>query len=230
MPELASAAEILPGAREFLREHLDGAKAKKPARRYRFEHCLRVASIGRQVAKAEGMDADLLELGCLLHDVGKYDAEKPVDHGRAGALTVLDFLRDAGLPEVQAVELAQGIAMHTDGLCNARGDEQGTRHDRFGRQYLTFDSEPTLLARSIGDCDNIDRFSAYRIYDTLRHFDFLSMASEEQAAWIESYRGQLERELDYECATEAAQEMWVDALDFQQEFFTRLGADVSRAL
>lgn len=53
MLERGTANEILPGAREFLRDHLEGAKVKKPVRRYRFKHCLRAVSRGRQVAEEE---------------------------------------------------------------------------------------------------------------------------------------------------------------------------------
>lgn len=230
MPTLKSAAEILPSAGPFVREYLESTNASDAAKKYRFEHCLRVARIGREVAEAEGMDADLLELGCLLHDVGKFDAEQPVDHGRAGALVAVDFLREAGLPAIQVSELAQGIAMHTDGQWNPRDDEEGTSQNAAGRAYVTFDRQPSLVARSIGECDNVDRFSAYRIYDTMQYVGFLEMSSEEQAAWIASYRENLVRVADLPCSTKTVQRMFTDAVDFQETYFDRLAADVARAL
>lgn len=36
---------------------------------YRLEHTMRVANLGKQIAEAEGMDAEALTIACLLHDV-----------------------------------------------------------------------------------------------------------------------------------------------------------------
>ncbi|MGV9183668.1 HD domain-containing protein [Arcanobacterium canis] len=221
-----SAAEILPIAREFVHDHLSHARAGEYARRYRFEHCLRVARIGREVALKEGLDPDLLELGCLLHDVGKYDAQVPVDHGRAGALIALDFLLDAGLDQSLATELAQGIAMHTDGQWNARNDDHGTPYNAVGREYLRFDGEPTVLAQSIGDCDNIDRFSLYRVADTLRYVRFMEKSTQLQRAWLEENLEHLRFQYEYQCATQSAQDRWVKALDRQIEFYRQLNAEL----
>lgn len=231
----ATAAQLFEPARQFLREHLDSRSDESDYdRRYRFEHCLRVAEIGRQVADAEGLDSDLLALGCLLHDVGKFDAEKPVDHGRAGALIAVDFLRDQGLPEEQVRELGVGIAMHVDDLWQPRDDGEGTGCDRYGRPYFDFNSDPnfgpfdgnpSVLARSISDCDNIDRFGAYRIADTLHYFDFLNKEIPQQRE-IAARLKNVERLYDLECATETAQEMWIDRIDMQAEFYTRLHAEI----
>lgn len=206
-----------------LREHIENLKKRNAfSKRYRIEHCLRVASIGREVAEKAGLDAELLELGCLLHDIGKWDAQKPVDHGRAGALIVKPLLTEAGLDPAEVNELAQGIAMHTDGLWNPRNDKHGTKKSANGERYIVFDTEPSVLARSIGDCDNIDRFSAYRIADTLRHIDFMELSTDKQIAWIESYLSTLRELRRYHCAAEPAQHMWVENLAFQENFFMRL--------
>lgn len=210
-----------------MRAHLGAVKKRSEGtRRYRIEHSLRVAAIGRQVAEATGLDAELLELGCLLHDIGKWDAQKPVDHGRAGALIAEPLLLKAGVDSAEAHELAQGIAMHTDGLWNARPDKQGTKKDSHGTPYITFTSEPTVLARTIGDCDNIDRYSAYRIFDTLQHFTFLELSSEKQKVWLLNYLGTLKELQRYHCSTEAAQKLWIANLAFQNEYFQRLLAEI----
>ena len=81
----------LEQAHEFVREYLmDKGGVPEEIRRYRYHHCLRVAAIGRAVAEAEGLDADRLELACLLHYVGKFDSARPVDHGRTGARRWVD--------------------------------------------------------------------------------------------------------------------------------------------
>ncbi|MCI7552163.1 MAG: HD domain-containing protein [Actinomycetaceae bacterium] len=220
--ELRGAARAELHAHLFSREHV-----KLGSRRYRFEHCLRVAKIGAHVARKEDLDAEELELACLLHDIGKYDAEFPVDHGRAGALIATDVLCGFGLSQAVVGEIAQGIAMHTDGLCNIRADAQGSSRDATGREYMHFDSAPSVLARSVGDCDNIDRFSVYRIYDTLRYFNFLDQSTSEQIDTVNEYLSTLERQREYTCATDYAQKMWIEALDYQKGYFERLLAQIS---
>lgn len=213
-------------AQEFLRSHLAGAHASDAAKRYRFEHSLRVARIGRMVANKAFLDSDLLELGCLLHDIGKFDAEQPVDHGRAGALVVREWFTAEGFSGPAADEVLQGIAMHVDGLFNPREDAQGSAHDAAGRPYMLFDRVPGPVAVSIGDCDNIDRFGSYRIADTLNYVQFMDKSTEEQREFIANYLDNLRGFYDYECSTDAAQKMWIDRLDFQQEYFMRLLSEV----
>ena len=215
----------------FVVEHINGLDGPSEySKRYRIEHCERVARIGVKVARAAGLDELKLEVACLLHDVGKWDAAKPVDHGRAGALLASDFLSEVGpefgLSAEDVTEIAQGIAMHTDGEWHPRTDDQGTDANAAGRPYLRFDSEQSILARSVGDCDNVDRFSVYRIADTLRYWDFMNLPRAEQAERIRDYLQQLEANRGYVCATDACQQLWTEALDFQQDFFTRLAAEV----
>ncbi|WP_124054457.1 HD domain-containing protein [Arcanobacterium ihumii] len=213
--------------RSFLHEALVAnlQQADRPtdrAKRYRIEHCERVAKIGRLVAEVEGMDAELLELGCLVHDIGKWDAEDPVDHGRAGALIAYDLFTEAELPNEICADLAQGIAMHTDGYWNTRTDGEGTGTNIHGKPYIVFAHEPSVLAQSIGDCDNIDRYSTYRICDTLRYVDFLGMDKDSQREWIMNYIDSLHTCRNQKCATEMAQKMWIENLNYQAMFFKRL--------
>lgn len=250
-------SELFSTAREFLHTHFASTSASDRAKRYRYEHCLRVARIGRFVAERAGLDSDALELGCLLHDIGKYDAEIPVDHGRAGALLVQDFLQNAlnapaGFPDKRemddetthdhaehdpadtltspsitadlAAQLIQGVAMHVDGLWNP--SPEGTNQNAAGRAYLHFSTEPTILSRSIGDCDNVDRFSTYRVADTLRYVDFMNLETPAQKEFVDNYLAQLTAEREYQCATPTAQELWTANLDFQEQFFKRLGAEL----
>lgn len=222
--------ELRAAAEKELRCHIGRIKKRSAAsKRYRIEHCLRVATIGRTVALASGLDPELLEIACLLHDIGKWDAQKPVDHGRSGALYAYAFLLKSGIKKSEAREVAQGIAMHTDGLCNPRKDAQGTKKNAEGKAYFIFDSEPSILAQSVGDCDNIDRFSAYRIADTLEHFTFMELSNAKQIAWIKRYLASLKDYRRYVCATDEAQRQWIANLAFQEEFFQHLLGDVQRA-
>ncbi|QJC22590.1 HD domain-containing protein [Arcanobacterium buesumense] len=230
---MISAREAFEPAVEFARHYLlsderivGGKPVSARARRYRFEHSVRVARIGRTVARGGGLDEDLLALGCMLHDVGKFDAQRPVDHGRAGAVVVNDFLRDLGLAQAQRLEIVQGIAMHTDDMWNPRSDGEGTEYRADGRPYLVFDTEPSMLARSIGDCDNIDRFGAYRVADTLHYVDFLSLSTADQRSWLADYVAKLRRLRQQQCHTHTASVLWREALDVQLAFFSRLAAEI----
>lgn len=214
-------------AKKFLWEHLAAAGVSDGATRYRFEHSLRVAKIGRAVAERAFLDVELLELGCLLHDVGKFDAEKGVDHGRAGALVVRNWFDEVGFTGSAADEVVQGIAMHVDGLFDPRDDDQGTGKNSAGIPYLRFDRTPGPVAASISDCDNIDRFSAYRIADTLNYVRFMEKSTDEQREFIEGYLHNVRGLYDYECSSDSAQDMWIDRLDFQQEYFVRLLGEIS---
>lgn len=225
---MTTASAAFEPAVRFLHEHLFSLDhVSEKDKKYRFEHCLRVAKIGRRVAEAEGMDPDVLALGCLLHDVGKFDAVQGVDHGRAGALLAQDFLCSIDVDPQVTHEIVQGIAMHTDDLYNRREDEQGLTHDRHGREFLRFDSEPTLLSWSIGECDNIDRFGAYRVFDTMTWFNFLDMGTAEQIAWTREMLEKLSRLRAAEYHTHTATRLWREAIDVQIGYYTRLLKEIS---
>lgn len=201
-------------ARIALRDHLLSRDVPLSERMYRYEHCLRVAHIGRLVAEAEGLDADRLEVACLLHDIGKYDAEVAVDHGRVGSRLARGILVELGMPGDAVDDICQGIAMHVDGKWNdSPADHPG--HDMV-------DSEPSVLARSVGDCDNVDRYSLLRIHGTMSWVGFSEMTTPQAIAWIADYRAKLVKEARYECATETADAMWRAALADHDNYFSRL--------
>jgi putative nucleotidyltransferase with HDIG domain len=53
---------------------------------YRWDHTLRVACYGQQIAQAEGGDVEVVIAACVLHDVAHFDQlEDHKDHGRQGA-------------------------------------------------------------------------------------------------------------------------------------------------
>ena len=57
---------------EFLKKKLDESEYfadKKSEKDYRFEHSVRVANIGKEIAEKEGMDSDAMVIACLLHDI-----------------------------------------------------------------------------------------------------------------------------------------------------------------
>lgn len=210
-----------------LRQHLyNAAGCSEEEKRYRFEHCLRVAQIGRRVAEKENLDPQTLELGCLLHDIGKWDAKVPVDHGRSGALTAAKLFAQADLPADLCEELAQGIAMHVDGRYNPRTDCAENEENTAGEKYRFFPKPPTACAVLIGECDDIDRFGTYRICDTLRYWNFLSLSTAKQILQIDSYLARLEQMRGKTRHSETTRQLWKENIDYQIGFFSRLRGEI----
>ena len=100
--------------------------------------------------------------------------------------------------------MCYGIAIHAD-------DEAG------------FAGVRTPLAVSVGDADNIDRFDAYRIYETLESMRFSERSLEEKRQYVRRVEEKLERLADMPFATETATRLWADRISFQRAFYRRLG-------
>jgi putative nucleotidyltransferase with HDIG domain len=192
-------------ATEFLKQQLwKHDEINESTKRYRYEHSLRVAAIGRKIANAEALDIEGLVLGCILHDVGTFDStENPRAHGRVSAKIARKFLHTLDLPEEKIEEICYGIAIHVDDKAD-------------------FEGERTVLNESISDSDNIDRFDAYRIYDTLQYLKYDEMTLDEQLAHVNKLIPKLKRYCEQKLASKTATDMWIDKLVFQMEFYERL--------
>jgi uncharacterized protein len=196
-------------AMEFLKQKIwmHGA-IEESAKRYRYEHSLRVAAIGRRIANSEGLDAEALALGCILHDVGTFDSIKnPIDHGRVSARIAREFLCTLDLSEEKIEEICYGIAIHVDD----KADFEGKR---------------TVLGESISDSDNIDRYDVYRLYETLQYLKFSEMTLDEQLVHVIKAIAKLNGLLNMKFATETATSIWVDNVAFQIKFYERLKAQL----
>ncbi|MGV8983156.1 HD domain-containing protein [Clostridium sp.] len=196
-------------AMEFLRQQIwKHNEINESTKKYRYEHSLRVAEIGRRIANSEGLDAKVLALGCILHDVGTFDSvENPKEHGRISAKITREFLNTFDLPEERIEEICYGIAIHVDDKAD-------------------FEGERTALNESIGDSDNIDRFDVYRIYDNLLYLKFEEMTLEEKLNHVNKYIPKLKHYCEMKFATKTATAMWLEKLAFQIEFYERLKAQL----
>jgi len=174
---------------------------------YRYQHSLRVAAIGAQIAAADGLDKEALTLGCLLHDISYQreflTREDWKEHGREAARIARPWLQGLGLAPELTEEICYGIAIHVDGEAD-------------------FDGEETKLACLIGDCDNIDRYDIYRIYETLESVGFSRMGWKEQTAWIEKRLPRMREYTTIELTTPAATALWQEKARYQLAFFERL--------
>ncbi len=196
---LAFLKERLSGCRYFKEHPADGA--------YRLEHSIRVAHIGAQIARDEGMDEEHMAIACLLHDVG-YGMDFPADyhwndHGRDGARVARPFLATLELDDQVVEDICYAIAIHVD-----------DKADFAGRL--------TPFTQTVGDADNIDRFDVFRIYDTLRAKQFYHLPLEARLDWLSTLLPQLEKLEQMELATPTATALWWERVAFQKTFFERL--------
>lgn len=195
---------------DFLKEQFDKSTymTENPnSKKYRLEHTMRVANIGKEIAKKEGLNEETLIIGCLLHDISyihEFKSEEDwLNHGRDSAKIARPFLETLQLSKEQIDEICYGIAIHVD-----------DRSD--------FPGERTALALSIGDSDNIDRFDVFRIYENLQFNSFSELAYEEQIEYVLKTLEKLNKYRNMELATKTATDMWVDRITYQIQFFERL--------
>lgn len=172
---------------------------------YRWEHTLRVANYGRQLAEREGADVERAVVGCLLHDVAHFDPlENPKDHGREGARLSRPFLLALGYSPGATEEICYAIAVHVDGDAD-------------------FEHHETPIAGIVTDADNIDRFGAYRVLQhCLPHmadYDAMIAYLRERVETLKDYRGRRLME------TDAGHALFNRQLDLQIGFFEALIAE-----
>lgn len=202
----------------FLREQFDQSEylaARPEGKKYRLEHTMRVANIGKEIAQGENLDEEALVLGCLLHDLSHtetWDGEDGwLNHGRLAAKMARPFLETLDLSPEQVDEICYGIAIHVD-------------------DQADFPGERSPLALSIGDADNIDRFDVYRIHEQLSQASFLTLPYGEQLDRTSGYLAKLEKYKELAFATKTATKLWRDRIDFQIQFFTKLKAQLEASV
>ena len=197
----------------FLRQKFDAAiylNEHPAAKAYRIEHSYRVANIGREIAKQEGFDETEMVIACLLHDVAyceEFGENGWVEHGRRSAAIARPFLTELGLAEDRIRDICYGIAIHVD-------------------DQADFPGERTLFALSIGDADNIDRFDAYRIHETLLNDGFLGMEFAQKLAYTRKRLSRLRELPDMPMGTKTAQDLWRERLSFYITFYEKLAGQL----
>lgn len=199
----------------FLRAKLaeNPAFAAHPERMaYRLEHSFRVASIGRDIARGEGFDEEAFVIACLLHDVSYAEPfqsqEDWKNHGRRAAQLARPFLQSLGLAPSVVQEICYGIAIHVDDEADLPG-------------------ERTPFAVSVGDADNLDRFDAYRIYETLENLRFSGLPLPEKRAHVQGMRQKLERLAEMPPETPTAARLWGERIALYRAFYARLDAQLA---
>ena len=183
-----------------------------PAERdYRLEHSYRVANIAKGIAEAEGFDVTYAVIAGLLHDIAYCEEmvtrEDRMNHGRRSAAIARPFLESLGLPADAVNEICYGIAIHVD-------DE------------ADFQWERTPFCETVGDAVNIDRFDAYRIYETLEYLNFSEMNLADKRETVTSTIDRLTKYKEMKLGTATAKNLWLGRLDYYIGFYDKLKAQM----
>ena len=206
--------EMITKTEKFLKDTFAASsylQANPTDRDYRLEHSYRVANIARTIAEAEGFDVTYAVIGGLLHDIAYCEEMKTyedrMNHGRRSAAIARPFLESLGLCADAVNEICYGIAIHVD-------DE------------ADFHWERTPFCETIGDADNIDRFDAYRIYDTLRWIKFSEMSLADKRDKVISIIDRLTEYKEMKMGTATAKSLWIQRLDYYIGFYEKLKAQL----
>ncbi|MBE6984806.1 MAG: HD domain-containing protein [Ruminococcaceae bacterium] len=209
--------ELIAKTEAFLKETFAAStylEANPAQRDYRLEHSYRVANIAKIIAENENFDVTYAVIAALLHDIAYCEEmatrEDWKNHGRRSAAIARPFLESLGLPTDAANEICYGIAIHVD-------DE------------ADFAWERTPFAETVGDADNIDRFDAYRIYETLEYHKFSEMSLEKKKETVASTIEKLTRFKDMNLGTQTAKKLWLQRLDDYIGFYKKLSAQLDNS-
>ena len=201
--------DLIGKTEQFLKQKFDDSaymQEHPEDKAYRLEHSYRVANIARKLAIKEGFNETEMVIAGLLHDVSyceDFGENGWKDHGRNAAKIARPFLEGLGLSTDRIDDICYGIAIHVD-------DE------------ADFEGERTPFALSVGDADNIDRFDAYRLYETLE-MDHFSEKSLEEKKQIITKRLSKIKEFPYSMlGTDSAREIVRARLDFSVEFYGKI--------
>ena len=178
-------------------------------RDYRLEHSYRVANIAKVIAEAEGFDVTYAVIAGLLHDISYCGEMKTyedrVNHGHRSAEIARPFLEALGLDADAVNMICCGIDIHAD-------------------DTASFEWERTSFCETVGDADNIDRFDAYRIYDTLRWSKFSEMPFAEKLKTVDATIARLTGYKEMKLGTATAKNLWIQRLDYYIGFYEKLKA------
>ena len=183
-------------------------------RDYRLEHSYRVANIAKTIAEAEGFDVTYAVIAGLLHDIAYCEEmvtrDDRMNHGRRSAAIARPFLENLGLPADSVNEICYGIAIHVDDKAD-------------------FEWERTPFCETVGDADNIDRFDAYRIYETLEYLKFSEMRLEDKCDKVASTIDKLTRFKEMKLGTATAKKLWLLRLNYYIGFYEKLKAQLENS-
>ena len=210
--------EMIAKTEAFLKEIFAASaylRANPADRDYRLEHSYRVANIAKAIAEEEGFDVTYAVIAGLLHDIAYCEEmvtrEDRLNHGRRSAAIARPFLESLGLRADAVNEICYGIAIHVD-------DE------------ADFEWKRTPFCETVGDADNIDRFDAYRIYETLEYLKFSGMCLADRREKVASTISRLTQYKEMKLGTATAKNLWIQRLDYYIGFYEKLLAQLENSI
>ncbi|MDE7352425.1 MAG: HD domain-containing protein [Acetatifactor sp.] len=189
-----------------------GSDIKRYDMQYRYDHTLRVAEIGREIARGEGLGEEALVMACLLHDVGYPECgsfEELGKHPAFGAEIARQFLNKIGYDVKMAESICKAVLIH----------------DRFPYQG----EDATALEKSVRDADDIDREDAMRL--CIRAYHDIG----ERPAWeiSEICRKRLSETEELKkrvCGTETGKRLWLANITLREQFYQKLFEQMERTV
>lgn len=195
---------LIKQCHSFLINHIFEANMPEDEKNYRVEHSIRVANIGKYLAESEDANIKIVVIASLLHDVGKFDTVDNMEHGRASAGVAREFLNSTSLSQKEIDDICYAIAVHVDGKCG-------------------YDYVETLESKIVSDSDNIERFGAFRIYQTMLWGKESTEGpiEERMAAVLKKIDHRIKLRDEYDLETKRANEIWKDNLNYQIDYFLK---------
>lgn len=170
---------------------------------YRYEHSLRVASIGKRIAEQEHMPETPMFIACLLHDAGYPECRSMEDlkrHPLISAEIARLYLDRIGFDKSMSKSIYNAILIH----------------DKY--ELLP---EATSFELSVRDADDIDRFDAMRMC-TWGYHDIGERPAKEIIDICHDRLRRAESSRERICGTDTARKMWLEKIDMCVDFYRRL--------
>lgn len=199
----------------FLLKELLNPYGDDPYLTYRYEHSLRVAGWGLEIAAGERWEAQPLMLACLLHDAGYPECrtEEDFNHHQDVSARIAEMLLDAiGYDEEKSKLICRAVQLHN--------------------LWDDVPSDATPFELSVRDADDLDRFDALRTYmkggDIVGNTFICDRSSVQIMDECEKNLRKIEKDSGHVCATQTARKLWKEQLDERKIYFTRLFRQMSR--
>lgn len=194
--------DVITQTIQFIRDILEPQPGRYD-RTYRYEHTLRVAAIGQQIAQEENLPEEPLIIACLLHDLGYILCT-----------CFEDFCVHQIISEKIAREYLQKIEYfeYLDTICRAI---------LFHNMKHQIPETATPFEISVMDADDIDRFDMMRLCE-MGSRDVGEKSASEIIAQCKSRLEQIDQSENRPCGTKYAERRWKEQLHIRRDFYSRL--------
>lgn len=179
---------------------------------YRYEHTLRVAVRGQQIADGEGWNREPILIACLLHDIGYPECKTPEDfnhHQDISSEIAKFFLTNMDYDEKITQSICRAIAYHA--------------------RTSIIPDDATAFELSVRDADDLDGYDIMRTYikgGLIIGVNGNWICGEHNAAQIingcKDQLNQIENSYHCICGTNTAQRLWEEQLLLRKSYFEAL--------